>query len=227
MTAKTKPKPPKTKDVTHPEPVGRPTAPAILFDPENLTTLFVPAPELEAWARGALIEEGAPLVNEDHAHLRDATLGFLWTTLPNRRQGRMILGQAEVGQPRGTMGKWPMGRAEQQLVEWFEDVPDFVITIDASYSAQCTDAEFCALIDHELYHCGQDIDAFGQPKFTQEGRPKFAMRGHDVEEFVGIVRRYGADAAHVRELVEAAQGKPEIANVRISQACGTCLLRVA
>lgn len=109
-------------------------------------------------------------------------------------------------------------------------VPDFLITIDAHYAAQCDDAEFCSLIEHEMLHAGQERDMFGAPKFTKAGRPKFAMRGHDVEEFVSIVRRYGvgASAGSTRALVEAANQKPLIGGVQISQACGTCrLLRAA
>lgn len=197
------------------------------MDPENWRTNFLPAPDLEAWARATFIEDGAPLENEDHIHLREATLGFLWTALSNRRQGRAIVGQAEVGQPRGTMGKWPMGRAEQQLTQWFEDIPDFLVTIHAPYAESCGDAEFCALIEHELYHCGQERNEFGEPKFTGEGKPKYGMRGHDVEEFVGIVRRYGVGAAagETFALVEAAQRAPEVAAASISKVCGTCLGR--
>ncbi|WP_234804027.1 putative metallopeptidase [Ensifer adhaerens] len=53
------------------------------------------------------------------------------------------------------------------------------------------------------------------------------MRAHDVEAFAGVVRRYGADAAGVRAMVDAANQKPEIARVQIAHACGTCQLLVA
>jgi hypothetical protein len=39
--------------------------------------------------------------------------------------------------------------------------------------------------------------------------------GHDLEEFVGVVRRYGADAANVRTLVDAANRSPEISKAGI------------
>jgi hypothetical protein len=121
-----------------------------------------------------------------------------------------IVGQAEPGVRRG-MGAWAKSRAELQLRQWFGSIPDFLITIDATYAASCGDVEFCSFVEHQLYHCGQERDLFGAPKFTKYGRPVFAMRGHDVEEFVGIVRRYGVGAAagYVRE------------------ACGTCLKQVA
>ena len=52
------------------------------------------------------------------------------------------------------------------------------------------------------------------------------MRAHDVEEFVGVVRRYGA-SQEVRALVEAASQPPEVAKINIARACGTCLLKSA
>jgi len=104
---------------------------------------------------------------------------------------------------------------------------DFLLTFDAVYCAQASDVEWCALVEHELYHCAQETDGFGQPKFTKDGLPKFAMKGHDVEEFVGVVRRYGAVSPEVQALVEAAKKAPEIAAVHVAQMCGTCLLRAA
>jgi len=89
------------------------------------------------------------------------------------------------------------------------------------------DPSFCALVEHELYHCGQKLDVHGMPKFGQDGMPQFAIRGHDVEEFVGVVARYGADAAGVSEMVEAAKHRPSVGLASIAGACGTCHLKVA
>lgn len=184
---------------------------------------FRPAPELEAWARSSFIEDGAKLHNPDHTHLRFARLGFLWTNVPNGRGGRAIVGQCELGVPQA-MGKWAKARAEQQLREFFGPAPvDFVLTFDAHYADKCGDAEFCALVEHELYHAGQARDVFGAPAFKKAGGPKFAMRGHDVEEFVGVVRRYGAAAAGVQPLVDAALMGPKVARAAIAGVCGTCL----
>lgn len=126
------------------------------------------------------------------------------------------------------MGKWARARAEAQVLGWFGLVPDFIITIDANFWVSASDAQACALIEHERYHAAQDVDPFGAPKFSKAtGRPVFVIRGHDVEEFVGVVCRNGAGAAGGRPMDDAAHQKPEIARVQIAHACGTCLLRVA
>jgi hypothetical protein len=188
---------------------------------------FAPARDLAQWVRSVFIDDGAALENPEHAHLQHAEIGFLWTNVGNARQGRRIIGQCELGEPQGAVGRWAKARARQQVREWFEDVPDFIITIDAHYAAVCGDAEFCALIEHELFHASQAKDLFGAPKFNREGMPVWAMRGHDVEEFVGVVRRYGAEAAGVDEMVRAANQGPEIAKATIEHTCGTCSRRVA
>ncbi len=183
---------------------------------------FAPAPEMQAWAQAALIDDAGPVHNPDHGHLADAHLGFLWTNVENARGGRQVVGQAEVLSPRG--GKWQVARVEHQLREWFGDVPDFIITLDAVYAAAVDDPTFCALVDHELYHCGQMMRD-GEPVFHRDGSPRFAMRGHDAEEFVGVVRRWGVGAAAggVAALVAAARERPSIARAAIAGACGTCL----
>lgn len=207
--------------------IGTPERPSPSIDIlEDVGIRFEPAHDLTSWARSTFIDENASLLNEDHIHLRSATIGALWTNVPNGRHGRRIVGQCEMGLP--PAGKWQRSRVEMQLIQWFGDVPDFVLTFDAEYASTCSDAEFCALVEHELYHCGQERDAFGAPKFRKmTGLPAFTLRGHDVEEFVGVVRRYGADAAGVREMVNAANRPPEIARAHIEHACGTCNLRVA
>jgi hypothetical protein len=201
--------------------IGRPRPPQSLLSIDGPS--FAPAPDLVDWATAAFIEEGAPLENPDHAHLRYARIGMLWTAVPNGRAGRSIVGQAELGQNIGGMGKWTRARAEQQAVEWFGTIPDFIITLFAPYAEICDDATFCALLEHELSHCGQERDEYGMPRFKKStGLPAFCMRGHDVEEFVGVVRRYGADAAGVRAMIDAAAEGPTIAAADIGFTCGNC-----
>lgn len=190
---------------------------------------MVPAPDLAQWAMRTFIEDEAPLYNAEHFHLQQARIAFVWASVDNARQGNLIVGQCELMPPMA-MGKWARARVDQQLEDWFGESPDFLITLDARYAAQCDDLEFCSLVEHELLHAGQERDRWGAPRFLKSGRPKFAMRGHDVEEFVSIVARYGVagGAGSTRALVEAAKHKPQVGTVQISQACGSCrLLRAA
>jgi hypothetical protein len=189
---------------------------------ESFPSRFIPSPDLNSWARSTFIAETAQLANPDHFHLNQAEIGFLWTNEPNERRGKMVLGMCQLMPPSGD--KWAAGRAISQIEEWFGDMPDFLITLFAPVAADMDDASFMALVEHELYHAAQAVDKFGQPKFSKEtSRPVWAMRSHDVEQFVGVVRRYGADAAMVREMVSAANKGPEIAAAKIAAACGNCL----
>lgn len=202
----------------------RPTPPATLAPDDLFSTILAPAPELSAWAQETILAEDSPLHNPDHAHLLDADIGFLWASSAFAKRGRTVVGQAEQVMIRA--GGWQKARQEQQLSEWFGHVPDFLITLAADYCAQCSDAEFCALLEHELYHVGQQQDEFGAPAFTKDGAPKLALRGHDVEEFIGVVQRYGA-STQVARMVEAAKRSPSISGASIAHACGTCLMRAA
>lgn len=183
---------------------------------------FLPSPELGEWARATFIESGSPLENTEHAHLQQAEVEFAWTNEPNSRHGRVILAQCELMPPMA-MGKWARSRATQQMSDWFGQMPDFLITISAEVGEIMDDVSFCALVEHELYHAAQDTDEFGMPKFSKKtGRPVFAIRGHDVEEFVGVVDRYGMAGEKMRELVEAANRGPSIEASTITAACGNC-----
>jgi Putative phage metallopeptidase len=204
-----------------PREAQRPAPPAALVE-DIFGMRFAPAPDLGAWVQATFIDEAGRLCNEDHAHLRDATVGWLWASSGFVKQGRRVLGQAEM--PMFRCGPWQKARQEQQLAEWFGELPDFVITLDAFHCAQADDTEFCALVEHELYHCGHALDEFGVPKFTRTGRPVFAIRGHDVEEFVGVVRRYGVGHpdGYLADLIRAAAKGPQIAPLAVAGVCGTC-----
>ena len=196
------------------------------FGPDGeFPTSLVPAPELGRWVQEAVLTDDCALHNPDHAHLIDADVEFMWASSAFSKKGRTVVGQAEPVMFR--VGGWQKARQEQQMTEWFGRVPSFLVTLAADYCAQCSDAEFCALIEHELYHIAHDTDEFGAPKFDKTfGTPKLVLRGHDVEEFVGVVRRYGV-SPEVTRMVDAAKQSPEVANLDISRACGTCLLRAA
>lgn len=204
--------------------MSRPLPPAEILEPAGPS--FVPSLQLAEWVASTFLDEASNLYNEEHKHLADAEIGFLWTCIPNARGGLAVIGQCEL-MPPAIMGKWAKARAEQQIQEWFGQVPDFVITLDALYCEQASDLQFMALVEHELSHAGQERDEFGAPKFTRDGRPKFGMRQHDVQEFIGVVRRYGAVGCNVQALVDAANQKPTVGHASIAAACGSCAVKLA
>lgn len=187
-------------------------------------SLYRPAPEVWEWIDHQLLSEDGGIYNPDHEHLRDADIAVLWASSGFEKAGRLVLGQAESVMFRA--GGWQKARQEQQMIQWFGRVPAFLITLAADYCANCSDAEFCALVEHELYHIARKTDEFGAPKFKQDGTPSLYLKGHDVEEFVGVVRRYGA-SEEVQQLIDAASNPPEVAKINIARACGTCLLKSA
>ncbi|PRD13102.1 putative metallopeptidase [Pantoea coffeiphila] len=203
---------------------SRPMPPGSLLNEFHAYTRLIPAPEIGEWVQSQILSVDGNLHNPDHGHLIDADLRFMWASSAFAKQGRTVLGQAESVMMR--VGGWQKARMEQQMYEWFGEVPKFIITLAADFCVQCTDLEFCALVEHELYHIAQQVDEFGAPAFTREGQPKLTMRGHDVEEFVGVVRRYGA-SDDVQQLIDAAAERPEVAKLDIARACGTCLMKLA
>ena len=199
--------------------MSRPQPPDRLADPSRVTEEFVPAPELEEWLRATFIRDGE-LRNPDHQHLIAADFCCLWTSALNLRGGRGVAATAEMPNVAGP--SWAKARARYQLTSWFGRVPTFILTFDALHWAAATDRGACALSEHELYHCGHRHDEFGSPKYTQDGDPVFYLRPHDVEEFIGVVRRYGPVLGQAADLVAAATARPLIVEERIEIACGTC-----
>lgn len=207
--------------------MNRPRPPASLVELSELNDFGIrlsPAPEVWEWLQAEILANTGSIHNEDHAHLLNADIRVMWASSSFEKQGRTVLGQAE--QVAFRAGGWQKARMEQQMRDWFGEVPAFIITLAADYCSQCSDTDFCALVEHELYHIAQAKDQYGAPKFTQEGLPKLEMRGHDVEEFVGVVRRYGA-STDAQALVDAANKPAEVGNLNIARACGTCLLKSA
>ncbi|MBC2659961.1 hypothetical protein H7A76_31415 [Pseudomonas sp. MSSRFD41] len=207
--------------------MDRPMPPASLLELSDFSGFGIrlaPASDVWEWLRAEILADTGSIHNPEHAHLIDANIGVLWASSGFAKQGRVVLGQAEQLMFRA--GGWQKARMEQQMRDWFGDVPAFIITLAADYCAQCSDAEFCALVEHEMFHIAHKLDKYGAPAFTQDGMPKLEMRSHDVEEFVGVVRRYGA-SNDVQQLIDAASRPPEVAKINISRACGTCLLKSA
>lgn len=205
------------------------------YPPERLLDLdpedgidFEPAPELKKWILETFIDESGDLHNPDHAHISpwdDDLFKVLWASSAFVKAEQMVLGQTE--KIMFNAGGWKRARQEKQMINWFGCMPTFLITIDATYAANANDVDFMALIEHELYHIGVKRDEDGNPLVSAStGEYKYFLRGHDVEEFHGVVQRYGASES-VQKMVELANNGPTISRASIAHACGTCLLKLA
>lgn len=208
----------------------RPFPPQELIDKadEEEAIRLAPALDLMNWVIANFLTIGGPLHNPDHDHIAELIhdneefLAFAWASSACMAKKRMVLGQCE--KVMFNQGGWKKARQEQQMRDWFGYVPVYLITIDASYCDQATDRDFCALIEHELYHIGVERDEDGDPIISDmTGLPKHYLAGHDVEEFVGVVKRWGADES-VKRLIEVAKQAPFVSDVNISKCCGTCLI---
>lgn len=169
---------------------------------------FEASEDLRDWATETFIKGPGKLINEDHEHLVEANILFLWASYPELRNGQQVAGTAECYRPKAK--RWADGR-EFELIRsfWYrpDEDPDFIVTLSAPYVRFASAAGICALVEHELYHCGQQKDRNGEPKFMG-GRPQWALRGHDVEEFIGVARRYGAVNTGLVALHEALSRPP-------------------
>lgn len=208
--------------------------PTIPAPPEALTEpyppVFEPAPALPAWVRDVFLKETSALHNPDHAHLKHARLAFLWTNVDYAKKGKRVLGEARLGEPSGS-NAWMVGRQALQLEQWFGHVPDFLITLDAAYASRQLEDEpaaVLALLEHELYHCVQDTDSSGMPAFDRKtGRPKWTIAPHDIEEFHGVARRYGAVTPAMQAFAAALEEGPTVAPAAVQGVCGSCGREIA
>ncbi|MGU3311808.1 putative metallopeptidase [Acinetobacter sp. M5A5_2a] len=189
---------------------------------------LIPAPDLKKWVVANFLTLGGPLHNPDHDHIAELLhdneefLEFAWASSAYTRAKRMVLGQCE--KVMFQQGGWKKARQEQQMRDWFGFIPTYLITIDATFCDKANDSEFCALLEHELYHIGVERDGDGEIIYSDHtGLPKHYLAGHDVEEFIGVVKRWGANE-NVKRLIEVAKNPPFVSDLDISKCCGNCVI---
>jgi hypothetical protein len=142
---------------------------------------------------------------DEFLHLRGGcpSIRFLMRTSVKIKAGRQVLGTCYQPMVQGELR--PM--FDWLLVQQLGCRPDFLIVLDHEYWQDADDLAREILVFHELMHCDQAKDQHGVPKYNKDtGLPVWKIRGHDVEEFVDVVRRYGAYSQDVKAFVEAAGG---------------------
>lgn len=145
----------------------------------------------------------------EHVHIKDheVKIEYLLDTGIETKGGKRVLGAVVVPMVQGRLRRL----FDQILAEWLDVVGvgvDYLIIIDDDFWRDASDREREALIWHELSHIKQDVDAFGSPKFNQEGKAVMRLVEHDVAAFHSEVERYGAwspDLATFAEKLQSAK----------------------
>lgn len=109
---------------------------------------------------------GKVLVDAIHPDLSNASIAYIFREKMKTRD-RVVLGKA--------------GKADGKL-SFFAGY-DFVIEINWQEWRRLSDMQKIALVDHELSHCGREEN--------DKGERKWVILSHEIEEFNGIVRRWG------------------------------------
>lgn len=149
-------------------------------------------------------EIAAALVKTDDAFLDlregDAAILFLMREESKYNQDQLELGSMSI--PAGFQGKLGVV-ARWLLAKVCGGLPDFIMILDAQWWTQATLEQRTALVFHEMLHAGVETDKDGMKKFTEEGRPRWCVRPHDLEAFDAEVERYGAWRPNIRSFVNA------------------------
>lgn len=122
----------------------RPMPPLSLLELSDFDVRITPAPEVWEWLQAEILADTGIIHNEDHAHLLDADIRIMWASSSFEKQGRTVLGHAE--QVAFRAGGWQKARMEQQMRDWFGDVPAFIITLAAVRAVQ---RPLCLADQHE------------------------------------------------------------------------------
>lgn len=137
-------------------------------------------------------------------HLKDGrpTVRWVYKMVPTVRQGRDVLGTVYMPAVQGQLK--PM--FDWMMEEKWGYIPDFLVVLDLDYWIEADDTSREILVFHETCHMVQKEDQFGEPMFDKAtAEPKWGLAGHDVEEFIKVVARYGTYSAELISLVRAAE----------------------
>ena len=128
---------------------------------------------------------------EEFGHLEGALVACLFAAdeVELRLQGRQK--SAMVVQPQA------MGSVSNRLIEWAlrgqVGEHDMLLVVQEWHWRGMNEEQRAALVYHELMHLRQKQTPRGKPMFSKEtGRPVLEILGHDIEEFEGTVRHFGA-----------------------------------
>jgi len=145
-------------------------------------TKFARAPEIYA-------SYVVPLVNDHRSDLAQARIVTMFRAGTWKSAGLTVLAKTTkvTAQTKALIG---------------EPEPDYVITVSADVWGLIGESARMALIDHELAHCFVDEDS--------QGNPKYALVGHDIEEFFSIIRRHGDWSESIKRALRAYEESKQV-----------------
>lgn len=151
-----------------------------------MSTKLTPAP--------AVAHLGKKLCASNHPHLAGTRVEYFFQEHASRKGGKLVLGNARKVSGLNAMLATP-GATSSEGNEFF------VIVIAEDMWDTLGNSQREALVDHELSHCGIDVD--------DSGNVKLHLINHDVEEFADILRRHGLWKPDLTDFLEAI-GKPQL-----------------
>ncbi|MGH3680591.1 MAG: putative metallopeptidase [Natronosporangium sp.] len=136
---------------------------------------------MTSYTTAAAVERIAEqLIEAHHKHLADVSIRYLWRDKAATSKGNVVLGKARKVSGLSAHLVHLVRKDEPP-----EEVEFFVLEIAADIWDTLTEAQQTALVDHELCHFGVEI-----PEKPDKDR-RLVLRGHDLEEFAGVVERHG------------------------------------
>lgn len=158
------------------------------------------SPEAFSLIDEAEVEEGADprqiaahlvATCDELLHLKDgeAAVLFLFRNDELIKAQKAVLGTMFLPRfmgPLGAVAGWMLDRM------CGGERPDFIMVLDREFWRNADARTREALVFHELLHAAHALDKEGEPRFTDEGLPIWEIRGHDIEEFDDVVKRYGS-----------------------------------
>lgn len=136
----------------------------------------------------------AKTVAASHPHLASANVALVWRHGGWVKGGHPVLGSCKKASD-----------CDFELAGY-----DFVITLASDSWDELTAAQKAAVMDHECSHAGVELNEDGSIKTDDDGKTKWRIVPHDLEEFAGVVERHGVYLADIQRFVEAATKRPTL-----------------
>jgi hypothetical protein len=139
------------------------------------------------------------LIAQHHPSLRDCKILWLMSNAKRTREGNIRSGVGKKASPE--LKFLASALLEPGADPDVELGPDFVITMSSAVWHACTTPEQrLELIDHQLCHLRRIEKA---NRRTGKVTVTWGRRGHDLEEFTDIVKRYGLQNPRTKRFIQA------------------------